>query len=121
MNVRPGLTKVEPTSSAETLRQPLFGNPSILNTSDVPLGLGVLREDSTFARYKCTRIKDLWSNMEKEWKRLSELGMSYHTSNKRCKEAIIASIPWCPDECTSHPQPGEWIGNPNSNPDTPLN
>jgi len=65
--------------------------------------------------------KDLWNPVEKEWKSLSKLGMNYHASNKRCKEAITANIPWRPNKCISHPQPGEWIGNLNPNSDTPLN
>ncbi len=116
LNVRPGLTKVDPTNSTETLRQPLFGNPSILNASDVPLGLGSLRDGNAFVRHGCSQVKDLWNPEERDWKSLSELGMNYHASNKRCKEAIIASIPWRPDECTRHPQAGEWISIPNPNP-----
>jgi len=82
LNVRPGLSKADPTNTAETLRQPLFGNPLILNTSGAPLGIGDLREGSAFACYGCSRIKDLWNPVEKEWKSFSELGMSYHASNK---------------------------------------
>jgi hypothetical protein len=78
LNVRPGLTKADPTNTAETLKQPLFGNPSIFNTSGAPLGLGGLREGNAFAHYGCSRIKDLWNPVEKEWKSLSELGMNYH-------------------------------------------
>jgi hypothetical protein len=106
LNVRPGLTKADPTNSAETLRQPFFGNPSILNASGVPLGLGSLRDGSAFVRHGCSQVKDLWNPEERDWKSLSELGMNYHASNKRCKKAIIASIPWRPDECTRHPSRG---------------
>jgi hypothetical protein len=93
LNVRPGLTKADPTNTTETLRQPLFSNPSILNTSGTPLGIGGLKEGCAFARFGCFRVKDLWNSEDNEWKSLSELGMSYHTSNKRCKDVIIASIP----------------------------
>jgi len=93
LNVRPKLTKVDPTSLAETLRQPLFGNPSILNASDAPLGLGGLRDGSAFARHGYTKIKDLWNPEERDWKSLTKLRMSYHTSNRKCKEVITASIP----------------------------
>ncbi len=120
LNVRLGLIKVDPTSSAETFRHSLFGNPSILNASDAPLGLGGLRDGSAFARHGCTRIKDLWNPEERDWKSFSKLGMSYHASNRRCKEAITASIPWHPDECANHLQPGEWIDTPNPNPTSPL-
>jgi hypothetical protein len=82
LNVRPTLTKADPTNVAETLRQSLFGNPSILNTSGAPLGIGGLREGSAFACYGCSRIKDLWNHVDKEWKSLSKLGMNYHASNK---------------------------------------
>ncbi len=120
LNVRLGLTKADPTSSAETLRQPLFGNPSIFNASGTLLGLRGLRDGSAFARHGCTRIKDLWNPKEGDWKSLTKLEMSYHTSNRKCKEAITASIPWRPDECASHPQPGEWIGILNPNPTSPF-
>jgi len=93
LNVRPGLTKTDPTNTVETLKQPLFGNPSILNTSGTPLGIGGLKEGYAFVRSRCSRVKDLWNSEDNEWKSLSELGMSYHTSNKRCKDVITASIP----------------------------
>jgi hypothetical protein len=78
----------------------------------VLLGLGGLREGSAFARAGCTRISDLWNPVDKNWKSLAELGMSYHASNRKCKEVIIASIPWRPDESVSHPQAGDWINDP---------
>ncbi|CAM6002735.1 unnamed protein product [Sphagnum balticum] len=37
LNVRLGLTKSDLTTAAETLRHPLFGNPSILSASGTPL------------------------------------------------------------------------------------
>ncbi len=120
LNVRPGLTKADPTSKAETLKQPLFGNPSILNANGAPLGLGGLRDESAFARHGYTRIKDLWSHEERDWKSLSKLGMGYHESNRRCKESIAASIPWRANECAKHPQPRERIGIPNQNPTSSL-
>jgi hypothetical protein len=39
MNVKPGLSKSEPTNAAEVLRQPVFGNPLITNQDSRPLGL----------------------------------------------------------------------------------
>ncbi len=94
MKVRPGLIKAIPTSTAEILRQPIFGNPLILNQLGVPLGLSGLSEGNAFTRAGRTRIKDLWNQAGQEWKSLAELGMSYHASNKKCKETFIASIPW---------------------------
>jgi len=101
MKVRPGLTKAEPSNTAEILRQPIFGNPLILNECGTPLGLGGMREGSAFVRAGCTRTKDLWNPGDQAWKSLAELGMSYHTSNRKCKEDIIASIPWCLPESTN--------------------
>jgi hypothetical protein len=49
LKVRSELTKTEPTSSAEILRQPLFGNPSIFNVNGSPLGITGLREGNAFA------------------------------------------------------------------------
>jgi len=118
--MRLGLIKANPTSSAETLKQSLFGNPSILNASGASLGLEGLRDGSAFARHGCTKIKDLWNPEERNWKSFSKLGMSYHASNRRCKEAITASISWRPDECANHLQPGEWIDIPNPNPTSLL-
>jgi hypothetical protein len=93
MKVRLGLTKAIPTSTAEILRQPIFGNPSILNQLGTPLGLSRLSEGNAFARAGCSRIKDLWNRASQEWKSLAGLGMSYHATNKTCKETFIASIP----------------------------
>jgi len=97
LSVRSGLTKSNPTSAAETLQQPIFGNPSVLNISGTPLGFGGTRDGNAFANHGCTRVKDLWSNAERGWKSLAKLGMSYHENNRKCKEDIAESIPWRPD------------------------
>jgi hypothetical protein len=44
LNVRPDLIKSDPTNSDKVLRQPLFGNPSILNSRGIPLGVGGVSE-----------------------------------------------------------------------------
>jgi hypothetical protein len=112
MKVQPGLTKAIPTSIAEILKQPIFGTPLILNQLGVPLRLRGLSEGNAFARASCTRIKDLWNRAGQEWKSLVELGMSYHASNKKCKETFIASIPWPLFEDTSPLKNGDWISDP---------
>ncbi len=93
LSVRPGLTKSNPTSAAEILRQPIFGNPSVLNTRGIPLGLGGTRDGNAFANHGYTIVKDLWCNEEKDWKSLAELEMCYHENNRKCKEEIAESIP----------------------------
>jgi len=82
LNVRSGLTKSNPTTVAEVLRQPLFGNPSILNTNGTPFGVSGLSEGCAFAHFGCSRVKDLWSSKNKKWKGLLDLGMSHHASNR---------------------------------------
>ncbi|CAM6016855.1 unnamed protein product [Sphagnum balticum] len=94
LNVRPGLTKTEPTTKDEILRQPLFGNPSILSARGTPLGVSGRSEGCAFAHSRCTRIRDLWNSESKNWKSLLELGMSRHAANIRHREIIVASIPW---------------------------
>ncbi len=101
MKVRSGLTKANPTNTTEILRQPIFGNPLVLNECGIPLGLGGSSEGSAFARADYTRTKDLWNQGEQEWKSRAELSMNYHASNKKCKDSIIASIPWLLTESTS--------------------
>jgi len=54
MKVRPGLIKAISTSTAKILRQPIFGNPLILNQLGVPLGLSDLSKGNAFARAGCT-------------------------------------------------------------------
>jgi hypothetical protein len=120
MKVRPGLTKATSSNTAEILRQPIFGNPLILNESGVPLGLGNMREGSAFARSSCTRTKDLWNPGEQEWKSLTELGMNYHPLNKKFGETIIASIPWPLTESTSLLRNGDWISDPAPSSGAPL-
>jgi len=112
MNVRPSLTKEKPSNIAEIFRQPIFGNPLILNKSGIPLGLGGSRDESAFARAGCSRTKDLWNLETQTWKSLRELGMSYHASNRQYKEAIIASIPWRLAESSYTPKESDWISNP---------
>jgi hypothetical protein len=112
LNVRLGLTKSDLTTAAETLRHPLFGNPSILSASGTPLDVSGRSEGCAFAHSGCSRIKDLWNEKNKEWKGLSKLGLSHHASNKRCKDIITTSIPWRPDEYESNIRIGDWIGIP---------
>jgi hypothetical protein len=112
INVRPGLTKSDPTNAVETLRQPLFGNPLIINVKGMPLGVNGLKEGCAFARLGCSRVKDLWNSERNKWKSLFELGMSYHASNISCKDIITTSIPSCPDKHTSYAQARDWISNP---------
>jgi len=120
MKVRPGLTEADPTNTVEILKQPIFGNPLVLNERGIPLGLGGLSEGSAFARAGCTRTKDLWNPGEQKWKSLTELGMNYHASNKKCKDTIIGSIPWMLTESTSPLRNGDWISDPAPSDDTPL-
>jgi hypothetical protein len=54
MKVRPGLIKAISTSTAKILRQPIFGNPLILNQLRVPLGLSDLSKGNAFAHAGCT-------------------------------------------------------------------
>ncbi len=93
MSVRPGLIKSEPTNTAKTLRQPVFGNPFILNQEGKPLGLSGKSEGNSFANAGCSRIGDFWNSEEKRWKGLSALGVSSHPINKKNRDLIIASIP----------------------------
>jgi hypothetical protein len=46
--------------------------------------------------------------------------MNHHASNRRCRDIITASIPWCPDEYDCHIQVGDWIGNPSLGTGNPL-
>jgi len=57
MSVRPGLCKSEPTNSAETLRQPIFGNPLIVNQEGKPLGLNS-RSEGSLANTGRSRVKN---------------------------------------------------------------
>jgi hypothetical protein len=120
LNVRSGLTKSDPTTTAEMLRQPLFGNLSILNTNGTPFGVNGLSEGCAFAHSECSQVKDLWSPENKKWKGLLNLGMSHHTSNRRCRNIITASIPWRPDEYNSHIQVSDWISSPTPGMGNPL-
>jgi hypothetical protein len=89
-------SKVEPTSHAEVLRQPIFSNPLILNTIGHPLGVSGRNEGRAITNSGCNRIKDLWDQEGRAWKSLQALQMSYHTTNRNNREIIIASIPWNP-------------------------
>jgi len=37
--------------------------------------------------------------------------MSHHASNMKCRDIIITSIPWRPDEHDGHIQVRDWIAN----------
>jgi hypothetical protein len=112
LNVRSGLIKLDLTNSAEILRQPLFGNPSILNSNGSPLERSGLREGNAFAHSGCSRVKDLRNVANKEWKSLTEMKMGHHPSNRSSLVRITTSIPWRPNELNNRIQIGDWINKP---------
>ncbi len=111
INIRPGLTKSDPSSMAEMLRQPLFGNPSFTNTNGAPLGVSGQSKGCAFARHGGTRVKDIWNQEAQEWKSLPDLGMYFHVPNRNSKDIIISSIPRRPDTFDSNVQLRDWISN----------
>ncbi|CAM6076475.1 unnamed protein product [Sphagnum tenellum] len=92
----------------------------ILNTSGTPLGVNGLSERCALAHSGCFWVKDLWSLENKEWKGLSDLGVSHHASNRRCRDIITTSIPWRPNEYDNHIWVGNWIGTPTPGTGNPL-
>jgi hypothetical protein len=70
LNVKVGLAKSKPASHVEVLRQPIFSNPLILNTTGHPLGVCGLNEGHAIANSGYTRIKDLWDPEGRAWKNL---------------------------------------------------
>jgi len=113
INVRLGLTEEDPTSRAEMLRQPLFGNPSFTNIRGLLLGVSGQSEGCAFARSRHTRVKYLWNQEAQDWKNLSNLRMHFHASNRASKDIIFESIPRQPDSFSSRAraQPSDWISS----------
>jgi hypothetical protein len=120
LNVRVGLTKSEPASHAEVLRQPIFSNPLILNTTGHPLGVNGRNEGRTIANSGSTRIKDLWDQEGRAWKTFQALRMTYHATNRNNREIIITSIPWNLATYTKRFQAGDWISKRNFENNTTL-
>jgi hypothetical protein len=115
LSVRPGLRKSEPTNSAETLKQPVFGNPLIVNQEGRPLGLSGKSEGNALVNARHSRIGDLWDSNEEEWKSLSALEMRFHPTNRSNRDLIINSIPWDPATARKNPKVGEWVRKMESN------
>ncbi len=109
LDVRVSLAKSKPTSHVEVLRQPIFNNPPILNTTDLPLGVCVFREGRAIDNSGCTRIKDLWDSEGRAWKSLQAFRMTYHATNMNNREIIIVSIPWNLATYTNRFKAGDWI------------
>jgi len=109
LSVRPSLCKLEPTNSAETLRQPIFGNFLITNQDGRLLGLSGRSEGNALANAGCSKVGDLWDPETRKWKGLSALGVSFHPANWLNKSLIIASIPWDPATMTNKPMVGDWV------------
>ncbi len=104
----------------EVLKQPIFNNPLILNTTSHPLGVCGCSEGRAIADYGCNRIKDFWDPEGRAWKTLQALRMTYHATNKNSREIIIASIPWNPTTYTNCFQAGDWINKRISGNNTAL-
>jgi len=109
MNVRPGLSKTEPTNAAEVLRQPVFGNPLITNQDNKPLGFSGRSEGNALVNAGHSKVGNFWDPETNSWKNLSALGMSSHASNKLNRDLIVASIPWNPATSNSKPLIGDWV------------
>jgi hypothetical protein len=120
MNMRTGLQKTEPTSQAELLRQPIFSNPLITHTADLPLGVSGLSEGRAIAKAGCTKVKDIWDRENREWLSLSALGMNFHVITRTNKDTIINNIPWNPAAFSSRFQTGDWISNRDTGDHAPL-
>ncbi len=60
LNVRSGLRKLEPTTYAELLKQPVFRNPLITNQDSRPLGFSGRSEGNAFASASYSRVRDFW-------------------------------------------------------------
>jgi hypothetical protein len=58
MNVRPGLSKLEPTNITKVLRQPVFGNPLIANQDNIPLGLSGKNEGNALVNAGHSKVGD---------------------------------------------------------------
>jgi len=109
--VRARLTKIEPTSQAEVLQQPIFNNPLVTNYAGRPLKVSGLSEGLAIVKAGCTRIKDLWDQEDKEWKSLPALEMSSHVTNRTNKDIIIFSILWNSTTSPNDFKIGDWISN----------
>ncbi len=119
MNVRPGLSKMEPTNAAEVLKQPVFGNPLITNQDSKPLGLSGRSEGNALVNAGHSRIGDFWDLETNSWKNLLAFGMSSHASNKLNRDLIVASIPWNPDTSSNKPRIGDWVSKKEANQTAP--
>ncbi len=109
LSVRPRLCKSEPTNFAETLKQPIFGNPLITNQDGRPLGFSGRSEGNALANAGCSRVGDFWDPEAKDWKGLSALGVSFHPANRLNMNLIITSIPWDPATSSNKPMVGDWV------------
>jgi hypothetical protein len=120
LSVRPGLSKSEPTNSAEMLRQPVFENPLITNQDGRPLGLSGKSEGNALANAGCSRIGDFWNSEEENWKGLSKFGVSFHPINRLNRKLIIDSIPWDLATASSKPVVGDWVSKRESDRTAPM-
>jgi len=120
LNVRLGLIKSDPSNLDEILRQPLFGNLSILNARGTLLGVGGVSEGNAFAQSGYSRVKDIWNVEAKDWKGLTDLGMKHHPANRRGMETITTSIPWRLSEHEGLIRAGDWLANSSPRASNPL-
>jgi len=120
MNVRPGLSKMEPTNATEVLRQPVFGNLLITNQDSKPLGLSGKSEDNALVNAGHSRVGDFWDPETNSWKNLLALRMSSHASNKLNRDLIVASIPWNSATSSNKPLIGDWVNKKEADQTAPL-
>jgi len=75
INIRGGLNKLDPSSLAKILRQPIFGNLQVLSSRGGPFRAGSRSEGKPLANKGITKLKHLWDVKTKAWKPMATLSL----------------------------------------------
>jgi hypothetical protein len=110
--IQSGLEQQDPSSWAEIMRQPLFGNRMLTNEVGVQWGTESRSNLRRLADKGFQQLKDIVSGNGQGWRTFQELNRlrrSRITTNLYAR--LVASIPW---EATPMPPntPGQWVSFP---------
>ena len=97
--IQPGLEQIPPTSPAEVLREPLFGNRFIMSSQGLQWGTDPKTNFQRWAQKGLTTISDIWNEEAQDWLSTEEIRLltdSHRRTVEQQRHQIIQSIPWQP-------------------------
>lgn len=100
--IKDSLKQGEPQELSGVLRQPLFGNPLILEGEEKPLGMGPNVGMHLWAQGGINKVEHLWDESSQDWRSMTQIQAilprrrSVMENGRVRRRKAISHIPWDP-------------------------